>query len=62
MKDFNKETVNADNPVTKTTPRVIIEVLIRVLVTARVEHIPSIWMNTGLLYHKLSLAIATQLF
>jgi hypothetical protein len=62
MKDFNKETVNADKPVTKTTPRVIMDVFIKVLVTANVEHIPSIWMNTGLLYHKLSLAISIQLF
>ena len=43
------ETVRFDSPVTKTSPAHMTTVFLSTLVTARVEQIPRIWTNTGLL-------------
>ena len=61
IRSFMAERVRLENAVVKATPKVIIAVLRRLLVTASVEQIPSIWMKMGLLVQRLSLRIAMVL-
>jgi hypothetical protein len=57
IRSLSPDSVRLESAVANVTPRVMIIVLRMLFVTARVEHMPRIWMNIGLLVQRLSLSI-----
>ena len=54
MSLFIADRVMLENAVVKLTPTVMMNVFVRLFVTASVEQMPSTWTKMGLFHHKLS--------
>jgi len=61
MAAFIAESVRLDRAVAKLTPRLMMRVLVMLLVTARVEQIPSICTKTGFSFQRLLTRVVSAL-